>query len=115
MMAMLAGGIVAGALAAGAAAWWLWGRRLAASLERVAKLEQNRQVSDQFASQARRQIGQLQAEMAELRQQAARSRSSRSKTAPVHAEQDDLLLREVQRPSPAEPFPATQILPRSRP
>ncbi len=109
----LAGLLVGAGATLVAGAWW-WGRKLGEAAQRVAKLEQARQFSEQQATQVRRQVEQMQKEMAELRQQASRAKPRRDAPAvsASREEIEDLLLRDAPPRSAADPFPATQILPR---
>lgn len=64
--------LIATAALSGASAWvvamWWYRRKLAAARARVLKLEKARQISFQQTTQARKQLEQLQREIAELRQ-----------------------------------------------
>ena len=111
--AALVGLLFGGVATVAASAWW-WGRKLREAAQRVAKLEQARQFGEQQATQVRRQIEQMQREMADLRQQASRAKPRREAPAPSASREqiEELLLREAPPRSAADPFPATQILPR---
>lgn len=108
-IAAVLGGVLIGALAAALIGAGWWGRKLKASAERVARLEQARQQSEQASTQLRKQFDQMRIEVAELRHQADRQRARRDTPAPAPVDETpDLLLREA----PVEEFPATMILPR---
>ena len=59
--------LILGAALGGLSAIWWWGRKLTAARARVAKLEAAREALKQQNAQARKQVEQLQAEVAELR------------------------------------------------
>ncbi|MDN3922879.1 hypothetical protein [Roseateles violae] len=107
------GGLAIGAaLGAGLLAWKL-GRELAGAKWRQAQLEAARQLLSQQNTQARRQLEQVQQELAALRSQAA-GRAAQGQ-APVRQAAPAL---QPDPPSEAEPaddgFVATQLLPLSR-
>ncbi|MBV8379483.1 MAG: hypothetical protein JO369_01785 [Paucibacter sp.] len=110
------GGVVAGGLAAAAASAWWWGRKLGRATRQVAKLDQARQFADQQSNQVRKQVEQLQKEVAELRVQASRAKPRVEVTVvpPAETTTEELLLRATAPSAAAEPFPQTQILPRKR-
>jgi hypothetical protein len=110
------GGFCAGALAGGGVGTWWWGRKLSGAQRQIAKLDQLRQFSEQQGGQVRKQIEQLQSELNDLRIQATRMRTREAHSVPatviINRESEDMLLRDAPAASPAEPFAATQILPR---
>jgi hypothetical protein len=112
-----AGGVLAGGLLAGAGGAWWWGHKLKGAAQRIAKLDQARQFADQQGAQVRKQVEQLQKEMAELRMQAGRARPREADAAAsVHTRQEveDMLLSQAPPAKPVEAFPDTQIIPRKR-
>ena len=109
------GGVAAGGVVAAAGGAWWWCRKLKLAALRIAKLDQARQFADQQGAQVRKQIEQLQHEMAELRVQASRARPHHvSPPMPSRQELEDMLLRDSEPPSTAEGFATTQIMPRKR-
>lgn len=76
--------VLTAALTWGAASWW-FGRKLLLSRARVSKLEKARQTLSQQAAQARKQNGQMQAELAELRLTQTRQDALRAQELRVHA------------------------------
>lgn len=106
---MLGALLLGGVLAWAGAAWW-FGRRLKLSSARIEHLERSRQQVSQQVSQARRQVEQLQRELADLRQ---------GQSAPV-ARAAPAEVRDVFLPLPPESgvrpakdgFAPTQIQPR---
>ncbi|MBV8604670.1 MAG: hypothetical protein JO224_08325 [Pelomonas sp.] len=109
------GGLVVGAAGAAAVGARWWSRQLDEAARRATKLEQAREFAESQCAQARRQVEQLQKELAELRAQVNRARARNEVTVnpPDTPEVQDLLLRGA--PAPAyDPFPKTEILPRKR-
>lgn len=113
-MQLLAAGFAAlasAALGALALRWWC-GRRIATLLARIDKLERARQLASQHSAQARRQIEQLQKDLAEQHRARADARSARKRdlSAALDAnEQQTLRLDPAERPHlPAHGFAETQ-------
>lgn len=104
---------LAGVLLAWAGAAWWYGRKLKASAHHQDKLEASRQLLNQQTSQARRQIEQLQRELAEARVLAERGRARPvpQAAAPATVLPIDPVIGAA-RATPAEPFPQTQFQPR---
>jgi hypothetical protein len=112
-LAAALGGLLLGALAAALISARTWSGKLKAATQRVARLEEARKQSDQAAQQARKQVELLNMEVAELRLQAGRAERKRAAAEAAPApETPDLLLRDG---VPAEPFPATMLVPREPP
>ncbi len=115
MLLLMAGfaALASAALGALAGRWW-YGRRIAELLARLDKLERARQVAGQHSSQARRQIEQLQKDLAEQHRARAEARSARKRELSQSldaAEQRTLRLDPAERPSlPAHGFADTQPL-----
>jgi len=95
--------------------WW-YGRKLVVSLARIRKLEKAREVSFQQTTQARKQLEQLQREMAELRRPPGQREVAKPNTqAPEepHRATDNPLLRPDSVDEPAAPhhgFAETQVI-----
>jgi len=107
---------VGGLAAASLGAWW-WGRKLKGSDARNSRLDHARQFAEQQGVQVRKQVEQLQKEVADLRQQLARAKPRQevhvSPPAPSREELENMLLRAPSAQAP-EAFPDTQIIPRKR-
>lgn len=111
-------GCAAAVLAAGltwfAASWW-FGRKLAVAAARVSKLEKARQTLNQQNSQARKQLEQLQAEVAELRHTLSRLDAAKAQQLRVTAAsrnfEDSGPFVETSKPleSPADGFAETHF------
>lgn len=112
--------VLAVGMASGAAAWaaamWSYGRKLAASVARVHKLEKARQIAFQKTSQARKQLAQLQEEIAELRQTAGQAATVTVENPPKPApsrRHDNLLMAldaMDRRELPPQAFAETQVM-----
>ncbi|UDF35006.1 UNVERIFIED_ORG: SlyX family protein [Shinella sp. XGS7] len=121
----LLGAALGGAVLAGGITFWWLGRRLRGAAARITHLEQSRQQIGQQVSQARRQVEQLQRELAELRQHGgARSSSAAASPTGPNSRSDEVFLPlPPSAPSapgaapkggepPKDPFAPTQILAR---
>ena len=106
-------GLVLGAVAAYGGAHWWFGRKLAAAAARVGKHERARQFAEQQGDQVRRQVEQLQKELAELRSQVSRTKQ-RASAAIGKQEREDMLLNTggaaVKPVTQADPFPDTLLV-----
>ncbi|MCV2349950.1 hypothetical protein [Paucibacter sp. Y2R2-4] len=112
--------LIVGAGLGGLIASWWWLRPLNAAKARVAKLEAAREALKQQNAQARKQVEQLHADVAELRHALGKIDAARAQELRVQAASRSLpdqgpFLGEAQAPSPAgDGFAQTQVfLPRA--
>jgi len=109
----IAGGALVGALLAIAFAAWWWGGQLKEAAQRMAALDEARQLAREESGKLRKQVDQMQQEVNDWRIQAMRAKPAAPSGEPASTREEieDMLLRATP-PAVPEPFAATVILPR---